>query len=135
MIVAFSLASTSKSGARNDIIILNETQATTLMSKALGIEFDDSNTMVLNKIADLERKDMARIEKMRNQHTRIRRFTWESDDFSSLVLLLNSAPALRQGEVDKLVWKLGASGLYSVKSAYEWLSFNDSPRSVVPRLL
>ncbi|KAL7258043.1 hypothetical protein ACSBR1_004212 [Camellia fascicularis] len=62
-------------------------------------------------------------------------YSWESVDLSALVHVLNSVPELRPGVEDKLVWNFGASRVYSVKSAYEWLSSINSSGLVVPRVL
>ncbi|GMP61718.1 hypothetical protein CsSME_00024074 [Camellia sinensis var. sinensis] len=56
VIAAFSLASSSKLGSSSGRIILNETQAT--------------EDVVLNRIADLERQDVASIEQRRHQQIR-----------------------------------------------------------------
>lgn len=50
---------------------------------------------------------------------RRRLYSWESVDLSNLIQLLNSGPVLRSGVEDKLVWTFGASGVFSVKLAYE----------------
>ncbi|KAI7981310.1 hypothetical protein LOK49_Contig51G00011 [Camellia lanceoleosa] len=66
-IATFSLASSSKSEASRGRIILNEAQASVQLGKVLGIDFDAQEDVVLSKIADLERNDLARIEQRRNQ--------------------------------------------------------------------
>lgn len=65
-IATFSLASSSKSSSSSGRIILNEAQATVQLGKALGIDFDTQEDVVLGKIAELERKDLTRIEQRRN---------------------------------------------------------------------
>ncbi|KAL7258045.1 hypothetical protein ACSBR1_004214 [Camellia fascicularis] len=62
-------------------------------------------------------------------------YSCESVDLSTLVHVLNSVPELRPGVEDKLVWNFGTSRVYSVKSAYEWLSSINSSGLVVPRVL
>ncbi|GMP24040.1 hypothetical protein CsSME_00001438 [Camellia sinensis var. sinensis] len=69
-IAKFSLASSSKLGSCSGRIILNEAQATVQLGKALGIDFDDQEDAALNRIADLERQDVARIEQRRHQQIR-----------------------------------------------------------------
>ncbi|KAL7220670.1 hypothetical protein ACSBR2_013533 [Camellia fascicularis] len=69
-IATFSLAFSSKLGPSSGRIILNEAQATVQLGKALGIDFDDQEDAVLNRIADLERQDVARIEQRRHQQIR-----------------------------------------------------------------
>lgn len=55
------------------------------------------------------------------------------EDCFQLIHILQSSPALSEVKDDRLVWRAEASGLFTVKSVYDWLNLNLGPLPTVPR--